>query len=158
MENRSGNGYHGESLELLKGIKPPFHFLEGTWDFSRGAAGEQGLILLRGGNLLVSQVATRSLGFLLSCHGYLKGTSRDASGKSSLLSSCKEEQRVARVTVKDSGLILHSGGNPMMFLELWQEATSVLIWSVAMVFWEPGMLPQASQTSFQVLRDTLGFL
>ena len=31
-------------LNCIMGVKPPFEFREGTRDFSRGAAGEKGLI------------------------------------------------------------------------------------------------------------------
>ena len=111
--------------------------------------------MLGEGDLLVSRVATRSLGSLSSCHGYLRATSHDASGKSRLLSSCKEEQKAPLESLQgnwDTSRI--QGWDLMMFLELWWEATTGLLSSLDVVFWEPGMLLQASQASFQVLRAT----
>ena len=42
----SADGYVGEFIEFNKGVKHPFEAQEGSWDFSRDAAAEKGLILL----------------------------------------------------------------------------------------------------------------
>ena len=130
---RGGRGYRGESLELLKGIEPPSQFRDRTWDFCQDPAGENGLILLRGGKLLISRAAAGSVGFLSSCHSYLSGTSHDASGKSSLLSSCKEEQTFALKSLQGTqASSLMWGVDLVRFLKLWLEAqgsSRVLTWS-----------------------------
>ena len=144
-------------LSCMKGIKPPVEFWEGTWDCSRGTAGEKGLISRWRGNLLVclelrreawdsSPSTTRNSGSLLCCLREVKspfelrGRVRECSG----------------VTAGESGLNSHWRGHLKVFLELRQEVWVPLSYHGDLR--EPLMLFLGSQESFRVVGGLSGFL
>ena len=84
------------------GVQPPFQLPGGTWDCSRVATGESGLISGSGwgGNLVVFFcVAAGSFGFLSSCKGNL-GKLCSAKSEPSLLPSCEGELGIAVVSLQ----------------------------------------------------------
>ena len=85
----SGDGYVGELLELPKVCQVPFRGSRWKVGFlSSHCSGEGPYLALRGESPGVSRVTAGNLGFVSNCNTDLK-TTRVASGKSSLHSSCE---------------------------------------------------------------------
>ena len=86
-----------------------------------------------------------------------KRTSRFASGKSNLLSSCEWKHGITLETLQKNWFSSHIEGGIAWFFSSCS-GKIVFLSSCNGDLWEPLKLPQGSQASFQVARVTSGFL